>query len=302
MKKDHNQSLKIGILVCSDPQQERYAGVDRLGEAVMERGHEVQKLYTPRFVFRAKKTGYEVFYEGEPFADFDVLIYRPNFIQEPSLHAYVVRILRESGYRLVNGEANVSATKNKIEQHLLFQEADFPCPEWLIVKSRKYAREAAEQLGFPLIAKLAFGTHGIGVFYVPNQETLQPVVDYLSVRDGNPMIFERFVADAARKDLRVFVVGGEVVAAMEREARADEVRANVAAGGTGKATELSAEEERLVVDTANYFGLEIGGIDLLRTENGPLLLEVNSNPGFKELELATGKDIAGIIIDYAAKI
>ena len=294
--------MKIGILVCSDPKLEAYAGATQLEEAAIARGHEVQKLYTPRFVFHATQAGYDIFYEGKPFGEFDVLIYRPNFIEEPSLHEYVIDILRQSGFRIVNGKAKVSDTKNKLDQHLAFQKARLPVPEWLVVKSRKYVPEAAERIGFPIIVKIAFGTHGVGVFYAPNQETLQPIADYLEIRDGNPMIFEKFISDANRKDVRAFVVGGKVVAAMEREARADEIRANVAAGAIGAKTELSPEEERLSLDAANNFGLEIGGIDLLRTGSGPLLLEVNSNPGFKELELVTGEDIAGAIIDYAVKI
>ena len=288
--------------MCSDPKQEQYAGVDRLVEAAVSRGHSVQKLYTPRFVFQATINGYEIFYEGMPFAGFDVLIYRPNFTEEPSLHEYVVRILISSGHKILNGNANTTATKNKLDQHLAFKKEGFPCPDWLVVKSRAYARDAAERIGFPLIVKLAFGTHGVGVFYAENQETLQPIVDYLDIRDGNPMIFEKFISEAGRKDLRVFIIGGKVVAAMEREADTHEVRANVAAGGVGKETILSATEERLALDAATYFQLEIGGIDILRTEQGPLLLEVNSNPGFKELEQSTRKDVAGAIIDEATKI
>ncbi len=294
--------MNIGILVCSDPKNEQYTNVGRLSEAAISRGHSVRKLYTPRFVFQAKEEGYDIYYEGVPFESFDALIYRPNFIEEPSLHEYVIRILKQAGHKIVNGNAAVTATKNKLEQHLQFQAAGFPIPEWAIVKSRKHASEAAGRLGFPLIVKLAFGTHGVGVFYAENQETLQPIVDYLDIRDGNPMIFEKFIAEAGRSDVRVFVLGGEVIAAMERRASAQEVRANVAAGGKGKATELSSEETHLALSVAREFNLDIAGIDLLRTKSGPLLLEVNSNPGFKELELVTKKDIAGSIIDFSSKL
>lgn len=294
--------MKIGILICSEPSGEHFTGADRLIEAGEARGHRMKKLYTPRFTFKAGSDGFEIFYEGDAFEGFDVLIYRPNFIEEPSLHAHVIRLLAEAGYRIVNGAAEIGATKNKIEQHLMFQEEGFPVPDWAIAKSRKYLPEIAEEIGFPLIVKVSFGTHGIGVFYAENLETLQPIADYLSVRDGNPMILEKFISDADRKDVRVFLVGGNVVGAMEREARAGEMRANVAAGGTGTATELTEDEARLAIDAAKRFGLEIAGIDLLRTVEGPLLLEVNSNPGFKELETATAEDIAGAIIDYAANL
>jgi len=294
--------MKLGILVCSEPSGERFAGANRLSEAAQAHHHEVEKLYTSRFVFQAKKDGYDIFYDGQPFGGFDALIYRPNFIEEPSLHEYVVRILVASGYRVLNGTADTSATKNKLEQHLIFQEEGFPMPPWLVVKSRTCARMAAEQIVFPLIVKLAFGTHGIGVFYAEQPETLQPIVDYLDIRDGNPMIFEQFISDAGRKDVRVFIVGGTVVAAMKREATLTEVRANIAAGGKGQSTDLSDEEQALALAVAKRFHLDVAGIDILRTDKGPLLLEVNSNPGFKELEAATGKDIASLLIDEAMKI
>lgn len=161
---------------------------------------------------------------------------------------------------------------------------------------------AAEAIQFPLIAKVAFGTHGKGVFYAENIQTLKPIVDYLCVRDENPVILERFIAEAAHSDVRVFVVGGGIVAAMERKAMRGDVRTNIGSGGTGGSIELSETEKRVVLQAAHAFHLEICGVDLIRSKEGPLVLEVNAYPGFQELERVTGIDVAGAIINYATTL
>jgi len=172
-------------------------------------------------------------------------------------------------------------------------------PRWAIVHTVKEARRASALLGFPLIAKVAFGTWGAGVFYAENLETLQPIMHYLQVRDGNPVILETFIEEANRTDLRVFVVGGKIIAAMERKARPGDVRANTSIGGEGHTAQLTKDEERVALDAAHVSELDIAGVDILRSKQGPLVIEVNANPGFAELERVTGVNIAKTIIEFA---
>ena len=174
-----------------------------------------------------------------------------------------------------------------------------PYPKSFVTKKPESALEAAIQIGFPVIIKVAFGTIGKGIFYAPDQETFGPIVEYLAIRDRNPVIVQEFIKEADRKDLRVFVVGGKIVASMERCAPEGDVRANTSNGGTGKVVILTKEEQDLALRVADVFGLEIIGIDLIRSNRGPLVIEVNANPGFSELERATGIDVAKAIIEFA---
>ena len=156
-------------------------------------------------------------------------------------------------------------------------------------------------IGFPVMIKVAFGTHGKGVFLAENIETLSPIVDYLTIRDGNPVIIEEFVAEAGRKDLRAFVIGDQVIAAMERTARDGDVRANASLGGVGRPVTLTDEEQQIAVKATKAFDLDLAGVDLLRSARGPLVIEVNANPGFEELTRATDIDVAGAIIEFVEK-
>ncbi|KAA0206365.1 RimK family alpha-L-glutamate ligase [Candidatus Uhrbacteria bacterium] len=291
--------MKLGILISSEPRGETATGSAGFERAAAERGMACERLYAPSFSFHVEGDALAVRYEGKAFGGYDALVYRPNFVEEPSLHAYVPALLIRAGVRVVNGQADVAATKNKLAQHVSFLEHGIPAPRFAIVKRVEDARRAAEEIGYPVVAKTPFGTHGIGVFYAPDVETLAPVIDYLGVSDGNPVILERFVAEAHRKDLRAFVLGGRVVASMERTAPEGDIRANASQGGTGRAVELTDEETALAVRVAELFRCEIAGVDLLRSKEGPLVIEANANPGFAELERATGKDIAGAIIEYA---
>jgi ribosomal protein S6--L-glutamate ligase len=113
------------------------------------------------------------------------------------------------------------------------------------------------------------------------------------------MLIEEFIKEAENSDIRVFVVGGKVIAAMQRTARANDIRANTSIGGSGKFVELGSDEIELAIRVVQIAGLEIAGVDIIRSARGPLILEINANPGFKEIEKVTGIDIAGAIISYA---
>jgi len=288
--------MKIGILIFSEPALDNYTGVIRLEESAIALGHTVVRLYEPNFSL----CGDELLYEGKQIPEVDVMISRPNFIEEPSLHFYVVNTLIEKGYRVLNGEPSFAIAKNKIEQLRVFQKNKLPYPKSFITKNPEIALEATKQIGFPVVIKVAFGTIGKGVFYAPNQETFGPIVEYLAIRDRNPVIVQEFIKEADRKDLRVFIVGGKIISSMERCAPEGDIRANTSNGGTGRSVTLTDQEQKLALQTAKVFDLDIIGIDIIRSNRGPLVLEVNSNPGFTELERATETDIAKAIVNFAA--
>ena len=312
--------MTIGILIFSEPRDEVYTGVDRLVSAGQAAGHTVVKLYEPHLSFlchpvfdsevaqtrgeraeRAEGSPHvaTILHEGQPLPKLDIIISRPNFVEEPSLRTYAVQMLERAGYRVINGRPGYTWAKNKLTQHVLFAQHDLPCPRWGIARRPEDTVAIAKTIGFPVIVKVAFGTHGKGVFLAKDEESLWPIVDYLGIRDGNPMIVEEFIAEARSSDLRAFVIGGEVVGAMQRTAAVGDTRANTSSGGTGSPIELTQAEQALAIRAAKVFDLEIAGVDLIRSKQGPLLLEVNENPGFRELEKVTSIDIAHKIIDYA---
>lgn len=289
--------MNIGILIFSEPKIDTFSGTDKLAETGEEMGHTIHKLYEPYFSF----VNGEIFYEGEPLPKLDVIISRPNFITEPGLHTYVVQLLESAGYLIINSHIGYTWAKNKLDQHVLFDLHNLPCPNWGIAKTTQKALAVAEKISYPVVLKVPFGTHGKGVFFAENKKTLAPLTDYLTVRDGNPLIIEEFIQEANFTDLRVFIIGGTIVGAMQRTAKSDDIRANASNGGTGSTVELTEEEKELAIRAANLFHLEIAGVDLIRSKEGPLIIEINGNPGFRELERVTEIPIREKMIEYAVQ-
>lgn len=296
--------MKIGILTYSSVNAKQSGG-DYLIASGTKRGHTVELLYQSFFSFIQSEPGgsVEVLYDSKPFSrDFDIIISRPNFVEEPSIHSITTQLLVQSGFRVMNHRPALSLTKNKLSQKALMAEAGIPIPRWAIIRHPDNIESAVEKLGFPIIAKVAFGTGGKGVFFAENLETLKPIADYLAIRDRNPVILEEFIAEAEHKDLRVFVVGDQVAAAMQRAAKDGDVRANLHSGGKGTPIEVTKDEGEIAIRTAKLFELDCAGVDILRSKRGPLVIEVNSNPGLEGITEATGIDVAGAIIELAEQM
>jgi ribosomal protein S6--L-glutamate ligase len=289
--------MKIGILLFSRPEFDIFAAADRLVEAGNALGHEVVKLYESRLWFMQGN----VFYEGVEL-NVDAIIARPNFIEEPSLHTPTLLGLARAGIPVLNGHVHLDIAKNKLLQHFVLNEAGLPMPRWALVRETEEAQQAAQALGYPVIIKMAFGAMGKGVFFADRDEVFLPIVDYLSVRDGNPILLEEYISEADRSDLRIFVIKGRVIASMVRRARLGDVRSNAALGGIGERVEPTAEEADLAVRAAACIAADVAGVDILRSARGPLLMEINANPGFKELERVTGIDVARELVVAAVSL
>jgi ribosomal protein S6--L-glutamate ligase len=290
--------MKIGILIASES-FEVFSGARRIEEAAQEMGHESVKLFERKISFEEIDGKLTVKYEGKPMPELDAIIVRPNFVEEPTLHQYIYDLLSRAGYKVINGSMGITRTKNKLLQRADLRAAGVPMPKWAAAYDVIGCEAAVKGLGYPVMLKMAFGTKGKGVFFADKRETMIPIIDYLSVRDGNPVIIEEFIEEAKHSHVRIFVIGGEVVAAMLAIAPQDEVRSN--AGGTYEAIELTDEERRIAVICAETMNLAIAGVDLLRSSRGPLVMEVNANPGFSELEKTTGINIAQKIVEYALR-
>ncbi len=290
--------MHFGILLYGNPAAE-LPGTPNLLEAAERRGHTVERYFEAFFTIREEHGRLEILYEGKPMPACDAFIPRPSFVEEPSLHTVTVDGLISAGFPVLNGSHKLASSKNKLVQKVALAKEGIPTPRWGIVRNPVLAEQLAREIGFPLVLKVAFGRGGKGVFFAEKMETFLPLVEYLLVRDRNPLIIETFIAEANRSDLRVFVVGGTVIAAMERHAKEGDIRANIHAGGTGTPVTLSDEEHALALRAARTLGLDVAGVDIIRSKNGPLVLEVNANPGFEALSSVTQVDVADAIIAFA---
>jgi len=300
--------MKVGILIFTreikDAPVVSYE-TKRLVEVGQERGHDLQVLFEPLFSFGPQG---QIEYNGQPFDQFDIILTRAAIVDEPSLHTVTAEILKNAGYHIVNTMPTFSVSKNKLAQAMVFDREQIPHPRSIIVRHPKNAAAAADKIGYAVIIKVAFGTHGKGVFIAKDLETLQPIVDYLNIRDGNPVILQEYINQRGQgtppiaSDVRVLIVGDRVVAAMERIATGSDFRANGHLDAECRAIEITEQEGELALQTTKAFDLEIAGVDIIRSDRGPLVLEINSCPGFERLEKATSVDVACSIIKYLESI
>ena len=290
----------IAVLAFTQANERTQQYIKPLIEAGEKKGYKMIELYQPDLTFLHNKNQIEVYYQKKILKDIDAIIARPNIISEPSLHKCTIELLNQAGFKIVNNMSNFTRAKNKLDQKSTLTKEKIPTPDWGIVRNTEQAVFTAKNINFPVIVKCAFGSIGRGVFYAENTESLMPIVDYLSEGNNSPLIIEKFISEANRKDLRVFIIDGKIIASMERNARAGDVRANASIGGVGKPAVLSDLEKEISLKVARIFKLDIAGVDLIRSQKGPLVMEINSNPGFTELELATNIDVAGAIINFAS--
>ena len=215
----------------------------------------------------------------------------------------LARALEAMGVRLYNTAAAVAVCDDKAATHLELARRGGPMPRTLVApmtyvnmdaQGDAFLRRGAETLGFPLVVKECFGSLGGQVYLARDRGQLCRLADTMGPK---PFLLQQFVAASAGEDKRLYVVGGRVAAAMRRRSETD-FRANIGNGGHGEACSPTAEEERLALECAAILGAEIAGVDLLQSETGPLVCEVNSNAHFAALTACTGVDVAGLIADY----
>jgi ribosomal protein S6--L-glutamate ligase len=175
---------------------------------------------------------------------------------------------------------------------------DIGIPKTAFVRRREDVRDAIERVGgVPVVLKLLEGTQGVGVILAESYSSAESVLDTLHSLKQNILI-QAFIKEAAGTDIRAIVVGGKVVAAMSRTAKEGEFRSNVHRGGSVKSLDLDAETERTAVEAARVLGLDIAGVDMMPSAEGPMLLEVNSSPGLQGIEKATGIDVADAMVSW----
>ncbi|MFT4540429.1 MAG: ribosomal protein S6--L-glutamate ligase [Planctomycetota bacterium] len=286
--------MKIGILSCNP---DCYS-TRRLSEAALSRGHKVKVLNTLRFAIDLDKGSPDLYYKDKPLSNYDLVIPRIG----ASITFYgtaVVRQFEQMEIYCLNGADGIVNSRDKLRSMQILSRHDIGIPATAFVKNRADVLPAIERVGgAPIIIKLLEGTQGVGVILADSANIAEAIIETLQSTRQNVLI-QRFVAESKGKDIRAFVVGDRVVGAMRRVAQGAEFRSNVHRGGRTELVELEPAYEQAAVRAAQIMNLQVAGVDMLESDSGPQIMEVNSSPGLEGIEGATKLDIAGSIIDYA---
>ena len=287
--------MKIGILSRNS---EIYS-TKSLYNAAVKRGHTVRVVDHMRCYMDINSSNPKIYYKEEDLS-FDAIIPRIG----SSATFYGTAILRQfemKGVYVVNESLSINRSRDKLRAHQLLARKKIGMPITAFSHSANNIDELIKIVGgAPLILKLLEGTQGKGVILAETAKTAKAVVEAFGGLHAFFLIQE-FIKESRGADIRCFVIGDKVVAAMKRQGADGEFRSNLHRGGSATFVKLSPEERKTAVDAAKIMGLKVAGVDLVRSKRGPLVLEVNSSPGLEGIEAITKKDVAGMIIEFIEK-
>lgn len=242
-----------------------------------------------------------VFVHDKPIPELDVVIPRIG----TSITDYglaVVKQLEMLGIKVVNGSRGIAESRNKLRCLQVLAEKGYDIPTTVLMRGSRHSKIALRQVqGTPAVMKLIQGTQGVGVMLVESVTSAESVLDTMWGL-GQDVILQQYISESAGRDIRAFVIGDKVVAAMRRQAKEGEFRSNIHRGGEGVPIELKDQYKRLAVQAAKAVGLSVAGVDMLESLSGPKILEVNSSPGFEGIEAATGLNVAKLMIQHAVQL
>ena len=271
----------------------------RLKEVAKARGHQVKVVKYRECYASIEQNNPTVSYRGEDLAEFDVIIPRiANYMTRYG--SAIVRQLEMRGVYTLSSSIAISRSRDKLRSMQLLAKAGVGIPKTVFSRNSGDIDDLIEKIGgAPVIIKLARSTHGKGVVLAESKKAAKSVLQafYLTNEDGTNILLQEFVKESAGVDMRAFVVGGRVVASMKRQSLDDDFRSNLHKGGEGISIKLTEEERKMAVKAAKAMGLNVAGVDMMRSNRGPLVLEVNASPGFG-IEKVTGRDVATPIIEY----
>lgn len=271
----------------------------RLKVAAVERGHAVRILNTLRFAIDLTGDEPDLQYRGKPLSDYDAVLPRIG-ASITYFGTAVVRQFEQMDVYTPNSSNGIANSRDKLRALQILSRHDVRIPPSTFVRDRADALPAIRRVGgAPVVIKLLEGTQGVGVMLAPDARIAVAIIETLQTT-GTNVLLQRFVAETRGRDIRAFVVGDRVVAAMRRTAAGDEFRSNVHRGGTAEAIDIEPAFERTAVQAAQIMGLRVAGVDMLEGRDGPLIIEVNSSPGLEGIEQATDLDVAGAVIDHIA--
>ncbi len=268
----------------------------RLKEEALKRGHSVRVINYAKCYVTVERGITVVRYNGEDLSDVDVIIPRIS----SSLTKYGSAIVRQFEMQNVfttTTSISLVRSRDKLRSMQLLAKAGVGIPKTVFARETVDVEDVLEQVGgAPVIIKVARGTHGNGVVLAETKNAAKAVMQAFYVESVN-FIVQEFIKESAGQDIRAFVVNGVVVASMKRQSLDDDFRSNLHQGGEGKSIKLTDEERKTAQKAAKAMGLAVCGVDMMRSKRGPLVLEVNSSPGFG-IEKVTGHNVTNHILDY----
>ncbi|OHV09952.1 30S ribosomal protein S6--L-glutamate ligase [Kushneria phosphatilytica] len=272
----------------------------RLIEAAEQRGHTIRVVNTLRCYMNIASHRPSIHYKGEELETFDAVIPRIG----SSVTFYGCAVLRQfemMGTYVLNDSVGITRSRDKLRSLQLLSRKGLGLPVTGFAHSPDDIPDLIRMVGgAPLVIKLLEGTQGIGVVLAETVQAAESVIQAFMGLHANIMVQE-YIREAKGADLRCFVVGDKVVAAMRRQAAEGEFRSNLHRGGTAHTIRITPEERSTAIRAARAMGLQVAGVDLLRSHHGPVIMEVNSSPGLEGIETTTGRDVAGLIIDHLEK-
>jgi ribosomal protein S6--L-glutamate ligase len=288
--------MKIAIL----SRNRRLYSTNRLVEAGRQRGHEVGVFDPLKCYIDIASHRPMVYFKGQKLEGYEAVIPRIG----ASITFYGAAVLRQfemMGAYPLNESVAITRSRDKLRSLQILARAGIGLP----LTSFAHSTEDTEALidlvnGAPLVVKLLESTQGKGVVLAPTRKAAESLIDAFRQLDANILVQE-FIKEAGGSDIRCLVIGDRVVAAMRRQAKEGEFRSNLHRGGTAALVKLTPEERSTAVRAAGKMGLNVAGVDLMRSNHGPLVIEVNSSPGLEGIETATGKDVAGMIHQFIEK-
>ncbi len=292
----NNRDMKIGILSYRPLSVGAAKEEIELKKTAKMLGHTSRIFRASRFQMIYDKSSPWLFYDGKPFPRYDVIITRPSILNNVDLHISLIEQMELLGILLFNRYEAILRAKNKVKTMQILDHYGIPIPKTVVVRRLSDLPQAVKLIdGFPIIVKQPVGSFGVGVAIVESMRALKSFILW----DQPMYVLQQYVRNSKGKDIRIFVVNGKVVGSMMREAKKGEFRSNIELGAVGKPVEISEDEAAIAIRSVQALDLSYGGVDVMRGKDGSVVLEVNSNPGFKELEKATGVNIAAAIVEYA---
>jgi len=287
--------MKLAILSCSP----KCYSTRRLREAAEQRGHKVKVLDTLKFAIDLEQGMPNLYFRQKELSHYDAVLPRIG-ASITYFGTAVVRQFEQMDVFCANTSASISNSRDKLRSLQILSRHHIGIPKTTFVRDKKDVMPAIARVGgAPVIIKLIEGTQGIGVLLADTEKSAEAIIELLQSQKQNVLI-QKFVEESKGRDIRAFVVGDQVVAAMRRVAQGQEFRSNVHRGGIAEPVSLDKEYSETAVRAAQIMGLRVAGVDMLESKVGPQIMEVNSSPGLEGIEGCTQLDIAGTIIDHIA--
>ena len=287
--------MKLAILSCAP----NAYSTRRLKEAAEQRGHQAKVLNTLKFAIDLERGSPDLYYRQKALSTYDAVLPRIG----ASITYYgtaVVRQFQEMDVFCANTAHGIANSRDKLRSLQILSRHHVGLPRTTFVRDKKDVLPAIARVGgAPVVIKLIEGTQGIGVLLAESVKQAESIIELLQSQKQNVLI-QKFVAESKGKDVRAFVVGDQVVAAMRRVAQGQEFRSNVRRGGIAEPIELDEQYRETAVRCTQILGLRVAGVDMLEGTDGPQVMEVNSSPGLEGIETCTDLDVAGAIVDYIA--